>query len=143
MDTYLEQAHVQLAKQAAEQLDEIEAKNRIVRRQDKLITDLMQKNDLTMQSRQTSQALEQRQAKQKQETQMRLAELKQQKQDFGETVEQLEVKMRTYKGMELQREIEKEAARVAEVEARRKARREAKEKKSQDERKSADGLSQK
>ena len=54
MDTYLEQAHVQLAKQAADQLDEIEAKNRIVRRQDKLITDLMQKNDLTMQNRQTS-----------------------------------------------------------------------------------------
>jgi microcompartment protein CcmL/EutN len=87
MDTYLEQAHVQLAKQAGEQLDEIEAKNLIVRRQDKLITDLMQKNDLTMQNRQTSQALEQRQAKHKQETQMRLTELKLQKKDFGETVE--------------------------------------------------------
>jgi|JI10StandDraft_1071094.scaffolds.fasta_scaffold249425_1 hypothetical protein len=68
---------------------------------------------------------------------MRLTELKLQKQDFAETVEQLESKLRSYKGMEMQREMEREAARVAEVEARRKARREAKEKKS------TDGLSQK
>lgn len=105
---YISTAKENLDNKINDAVNDIEANNKVIRRQDKLIVDLQQKNEIAQSK--IDQTTGDKKTKEGERNAMRIkaAELGHKKADLLDTIQDLERKVTLYKTMEIQREAEKE-----------------------------------